>query len=111
MSNANAILMMGMDTVHSRAIPTGAREGADIVLAIAAGTNVLESVFVFGVMSEVLRADLTTKTIIVNAVSLAMASLQTGNGSTDRVVEDRAETGGGTLWDFFGHLQGGVRSR
>lgn len=109
-SNAN-VLMMGMDTVHPRAIPTGARERADIVLAIAAGTDVLESVFVFGVMSEVLRAVLTTETIVVNAVSLAMPSLQTGNGSADRAVENRAETGGRTLWDFLGHLQGGIRSR
>lgn len=87
--------MVGVDAVDSRAIPTVARERTHVVLAVAAGANILEPIFVIVVvvMREVLNARLVTDTLVMKTSCLAMASLQTGDGSADRAVQDCAETG------------------
>jgi hypothetical protein len=89
------LLMVGVDAVDSRAIPTVARERTHVVLAVAAGANILEPIFVIVVvvMREVLNARLVTDTLVMKTSCLAMASLQTGDGSADRAVQDCAETG------------------
>ena len=74
-----------MNAIDSRAVPTSTREGADIVLAVAAGTNIFKSILflVFHDLSEIIGALLAVKTFIVHAGRLAMATLQAGNGASD----------------------------
>jgi hypothetical protein len=86
------LLVVGVDAVDPRAVPAGTGKRTHVVLAIAAGTNILKSILIFVVVAvavaEVLDTILITKAFVVDTWSLTMASLQTGNRSTDRAGED-----------------------